>query len=81
MARSVRFVYQGHRFLCSAEWEARGRYRPVLVRQLPWPMDESISLLSDAHPCRTEAEALRHAETQAMRWVDSRTVHELVHVL
>jgi len=32
-------------------------------------------LVSDDEWCRTERQALRLAEEQAMKWVDSRTVH------
>jgi hypothetical protein len=30
--------------------------------------------MSDADLCKTEAEALRHAEEQAIKWADSRAV-------
>jgi hypothetical protein len=75
MPRNVLFVYKGYRFLCTVERERPGRYRPVLVRQLPWPMERSLPLVSDDEWCRTERQALRLAEEQAMKWVDSRTVH------
>lgn len=78
MAKRVLFVYQGYHFQCSAEREGPGRYRPVLLRKLPWPSEELRPLLSDADTCRTEAEALRHAEAQAMRWVDARATHAVL---
>lgn len=78
MARSVLLVYEGYRFLCSAERLDRALYRPVLVRRLDWPSEGRVSLLSDADTCRTEAEAIRHAEAQAMKWVHARTAHAAV---
>ena len=72
MPRQVLFVYLGYHFHCASEREGPARYRPVLVRQLPWPDERLVTLLSDATTCRTEAEALRQAEAQAMKWADAR---------
>lgn len=72
MPRQVLFVYRGYHFHCASEREGPARYRPVLLRQLPWPDERLVGLLSDASTCRSEAEALRQAEAQAMRWVDAR---------
>lgn len=77
MSRNVVFVYRGYHFLCSAEKERPGQFRPVVVRQLGWPSEKLVPLMNDADLCRTEAEAVRHAEQQAMLWADSRAeVHE-----
>jgi hypothetical protein len=78
MSRSALFEYGGYQFLCSAQPEGPAMYQPVLLRRLPWPSEEEVLLLSDADPCRTEAEALWHAQVQAMKWVDARTPHELL---
>jgi len=75
MSKSVLFVYGGYHFLCTAEKEKPAHFRPVLLRRLGWPSEKLILLLGDAETCRTEAEALRHAEIQAVKWVDSRTAH------
>ncbi|KWT72098.1 hypothetical protein APY03_6395 [Variovorax sp. WDL1] len=70
-------MYRGYHFLCSAEKERPAQFRPVVVRQLGWPSEKLVLLMNDADLCRTEAEALRHAEQQAMHWADSRAeVHE-----
>jgi hypothetical protein len=77
MSRSVVFVYRGYHFLCSAEKERPGQFRPVVIRQLGWPSEKQVLLMNDADLCRTEAEALRHAEQQAIKWADCRAeVHE-----
>lgn len=76
MTKNVLLMYKGYHFLCTVERDGPARYRPVVVRQLPWPIERSIPLLNDADLCRTEAQALRHAEVQAMKWVDSRTVRD-----
>jgi hypothetical protein len=73
MSKNVLFVYRGYHFLCTAEKEKPAQFRPVVIRRLGWPSEKQIVLLGDTDLCRTEAEALRHAEQQAMKWVDSRT--------
>jgi hypothetical protein len=77
MSRNIMFVYRGYHFLCSAEKEGPGRFRPTVVRELGWPSEQRVPLMNDADLCRTEAEAIRHAERQAMQWADCRAVvHE-----
>ncbi|MGK6306256.1 hypothetical protein [Variovorax sp. DT-64] len=77
MSRNVVFVYRGYHFICSAEKERPGQFRPIVIRQLGWPSEKLVPLMNDADLCRTEAEAVRHAEQQAMQWADSRAeVHE-----
>ena len=66
--------YRGFRFELRAE-PAHGGYRPIVVlvrtpadeeeTQLPYDTEEVVY--------GTEAEAIRHAEQQAMRWVHDRT--------
>ena len=74
MSRSIVFVYRGYHFVCSTEKEGRAQYRPILIRELGWPSEKRVLLMNDADLCRTEAEALRHAEEQAIKWADSRAV-------
>ena len=78
MVRSVSFAYGNYHFLCSAVCDGPGLYRPVLVRRLRWPDRGKVRLLSDTVFCTTEEEALRHAEAQAMKWVDDRMAHEML---
>ena len=73
--REMLFFYEGFQFLCSAERVVRGKYRPVLVRQFPWPSEERVPLLSDSETCRTEAQALQQAKVLAMKWVHARSTH------
>lgn len=72
MSRNVVFVYRGYHFLCSTEKERPGRFRPIVRRQLGWPSEQLVLLEGDAGICRTEAQALRQAEQQAIHWADSR---------
>lgn len=61
------FAYRGRAFLCGAQPHANGTFLPVVIcvgdagRQTELPRD------TDAYA--TAAEALRHAEQQAARWV------------
>jgi len=65
------FAYRGWAFLCGARADGPDTFWPVALRlsdgggQTPLPED------TDAYG--TEAEALRHAQQQAMRWVNDRT--------
>lgn len=77
MSKSVLFVYRGYHFLCSAVKEKPAQFRPVLIRRLGWPSEKMVVLFTDTDLCRTEAEALLHAERQAMKWADSRTAAEV----
>ena len=78
VSRNVVLVYRGYHFLCSAEKERPGQFRPVVIRQLGFPSEKQVQLMNDSDLCRTEAEALRHAEQQAVHWADSRAeVHEV----
>jgi hypothetical protein len=69
------FVYRGWRFAYSAPRMLTGVYRPVVVC-LGQGTDEQETMLpddTDEIAYATEAEALRHAQQQAMRWVHDRT--------
>jgi hypothetical protein len=69
------FAYRGFRFSLRAEPMNGSMYRPVVVL-FDGPVDVKEGELpndTDEVAYRTEAEALRHAEQQAMRWVHDRT--------
>ncbi len=73
--RLVTFSYRGRLFLCRAERLDDQTYRPVVVCRGASPGEGDIELPADTDNASygTEAEALRHAEQQAMRWVHDRT--------
>jgi hypothetical protein len=73
--KRVSFVYQGWQFFCSAERTAPGVYKPVVFYRERPPGQEEAMLPPDTDTAAygSEAEALRHAEQQAIRWVHDRT--------
>lgn len=73
--RLITFNYQGRLFLCRAERLDNQTYRPVVVCRALMPDGEDIQLPADTDNASygSEAEALRHAEQQAVRWVNDRT--------
>ncbi|RYF76508.1 MAG: hypothetical protein EOO22_01870 [Comamonadaceae bacterium] len=68
----VPFDYLGHRFECGAERQPSGDYQGVVWHLGPAP-GVRTQLPRDADPYSTEAEALRHAQQQAVRWTHDRT--------
>ncbi len=63
------FAYGGMAFFLSAEADLNGTFRPVVSRVLT-PADGGIEMLpQDTEAYGSEAEALRHCEEQAVRWV------------
>lgn len=66
--------YRGFRFELRAD-AVRGGYQPVVVLVRTPADEEEKQLPSDTEEVvyGTEAEAVRHAEEQAMRWVHDRT--------
>lgn len=66
--------YRGFRFELDAE-SAPGGYRPVVVLLRTPEHEQETQLPNDTEEIvyGTEAEAIRHAEQQAMRWVHDRT--------
>ncbi|MDM0001937.1 hypothetical protein QTI24_25250 [Variovorax sp. J22P240] len=66
--------YRGFRFELRAE-PARGAYQPIVVLVRTPADEEETQLPNDTEEIvyGTEAEAIRHAEQQAMRWVHDRT--------
>lgn len=65
--------YRGFRFALSAE-PVRGGYQPIVVLVRTPADEQERQLPSDTEEIAygTEAEAIRHAEQQAMRWVHDR---------
>jgi hypothetical protein len=69
------FAYRGFRFSLRAEPMNETMFRPVALL-VDGPADlQGSALPNDTGEVayRTESEALRHAEQQAMRWVHDRT--------
>lgn len=73
--RLATFTYRGWFFLCRAERIDDQTYRPVVRCEAREGKGEDIELPNDTSEASyaTEAEALRHAEQQAVRWVHDRT--------
>ncbi|MGF6347524.1 hypothetical protein [Variovorax sp. W2I14] len=75
--RVATFTYRGWFFLCRAErLDESQTYRPIVrCRVRKGEKEEEIELPNDTDEIAyaTEAEALRHAEQQAMRWVHDRS--------
>lgn len=73
--RLITFSYRGRLFLCRAERLDDQTYRPVVTCRAPSVGEDDVRLPADTDNVSygTEAEALRHAEQQAMRWVHDRT--------
>lgn len=69
----ARFIYRGCSFICSVEQIAPDGFQPHVLYEHGLPTVEQIALPSDAEPYGSAAEAHRHAQQQAMRWVHDRT--------
>ena len=69
------FVYRGWRFAYCARRMKTGVYRPEVVCLGEGAGTQATMLPDDTDEIAyaTEAEALRHAQQQAMRWVHDRT--------
>ena len=69
------FIYRGWRFNFSAWPTPAGLFEPVVVCIGQGPTDGAMRLPNDTDEIAygTEAEALRHAQQKAMRWVHDRT--------
>lgn len=66
------FTYRGCAFSC-VPLACPGGTFGVRVRYLSGALGGAEDLPEDAEPYGSEAEALRHGEQQAMRWVHDRT--------
>lgn len=69
-AHTVDFTHDGHLFLCRAERLDDETYRPVVTLRAASAEQADVQLPIDTETAAyaTEAEALRHAQQQAMRW-------------
>lgn len=67
------FVYRGCHFLCDASPVADGLYQPHVLYRHGLSGLEHMALPIDTEPYASKAEAVRHAEQQAVRWVHDRT--------
>jgi hypothetical protein len=69
------FLYRGWRFRYCARPMSTGVYRPEVVCLGDGTSAQETTLPDDTDEIAyaTEAEALRHAQQQAMRWVHDRT--------
>ena len=73
--RLVTFAYRGWLFSCGTRRVDGETYLPIVFCRPKAPDDKEIRLPPDTDNVAyaTEAEALRHAEQQAVRWVHDRT--------
>ena len=72
----IDFIYRGWHFRYGAQRTGPGVYRPVVVclgRGHGAEEKQTLPNDTDEIAYATEAEALRHAQQQAMRWVHDRT--------
>jgi hypothetical protein len=69
------FSYRGYLFFIDAQTVNAQSFRPVVILAEGPAVAERITLPDDTVEIAygTRAEALRHAEQQAMRWVHDRT--------
>jgi hypothetical protein len=67
------FRYHGCQFICSASAAGGALYQPHVLYQHGMSGIEQTVLPLDPAPYASAAEALRHAEQQAVRWVHDRT--------
>lgn len=68
-----RFDYHGCTFTCSVVETATGLFASHVRYEHGISGVEQIILPEDTDPYASSAEALRHAEQQAVRWVHDRT--------
>ena len=63
------FAYRGRAFLCGALAHDNGTFLPVVTCVGP-ALGRETELPRDTDAYATAAEALRHAQQQAVRWVE-----------
>lgn len=66
------FEYRECRFICSVVELGGDLFQPHVLYQFGVPGVEQVELPRDSEPYSTSAEALRHAQQQAVRWVHDR---------
>ena len=73
MNSNLIFEYGGCHFVCAAIELSKTLFQPRVLYQSGIFGPEKIPLPQDTEPYATEAEALRHAQQQATRWVHDKT--------
>lgn len=63
------FIYSSCRFACQVERLSDEAFQPHVRYESGMPGIGATALQDDTAPYRTQAEALRHAQQQAIRWV------------
>ena len=66
------FEYRGCHFICSVVARGPDSFEPHVMYQHGLAGLEQMALPQDVVPYAGEAEALRHAQQQAVRWVHDR---------
>jgi hypothetical protein len=66
------FSYGGRVFVCAALRTAIGLYQPIAMCQAIDGQGGMTQLPFDTEPYNSVAEAVRHAEQQAVRWTHDR---------
>lgn len=67
------FEYRGCHFTCSVHQSGPDAYQPLVLYRYGLMTLEQIALPEDTAPYATAAEAMRHAQQQAVRWTHDRT--------
>lgn len=73
MDEKILFEYQRGHFICSAIEQGNSLFQPYVLYQFGIPGYDEARLVLDTEPYATAAEALRHAQQQAIRWVHDQT--------
>ncbi|MEJ8852696.1 hypothetical protein [Variovorax rhizosphaerae] len=67
------FHYRGYDFMCTAHPVDEATFQPRVLCLRGNDSVQQVELLQDSDAYGSLAEALRHAEQQAVRWVHDRT--------
>ena len=67
------FDYRSCHFLCRVRQTGPAAFQPSVLYRYGLMTLEDIALPDDTEPYASAAEALRHAQQQAVRWVHDRT--------
>lgn len=72
---TANFIYKSCAFDCRAELTESNLFRPKTSFISLEEIVEPFELIEDCLPYASEAEAIRHAQQHAVRWVHDRTGH------
>ena len=67
------FEYHGCHFMCSVRQSGPDTYQASVLYRYGLLTLEQLALPEDTGPYATAAEAMRHAQQQAVRWTHDRT--------